>query len=97
MDTTCKTPSLSIQIESSALGIISLKEEVPSITASVDMNVSSLAEACAIGAEAEIANFGLYDQWIATVSDYPDLVQVFTALRNASEFSHLPAFQACAG
>lgn len=57
----------------------------------------SLADACAAGAAAEIANFGLYDSWLATVSNYPDLVRVFTALRDASEFNHLPAFQACAG
>jgi hypothetical protein len=61
------------------------------------MSASSLADACALSAQAEVANFALYDQWIATVSAYPDLVQVFTNLRNASEFSHLPAFQACAG
>ncbi len=70
---------------------------VPEIAPSVTMSAGSLAEACALSAQAEIANFALYDQWIATVSDYPDLVRVFTALRNASEFNHLPAFQACAG
>ncbi|MCB9436098.1 MAG: hypothetical protein H6673_03785 [Anaerolineales bacterium] len=56
----------------------------------------TLADACAAGAAAEIANFDLYDEWLETVSDYPDLVRVFTALRNASEFNHLPAFEACA-
>ncbi len=63
----------------------------------VDAAFDSMADACAAGAAAEIANFALYDSWLATVSDYPDLVRVFTALRDASEFSHLPAFQACAG
>jgi hypothetical protein len=58
---------------------------------------NSIADACALGAAAEIANFELYDSWIAQTSDYPDLVQVFTALRNASEFNHLPAFEQCAG
>lgn len=58
---------------------------------------ASLADACAAGAAAEIANFTLYDQWIDAVQDYPDLAQVFTALRDASEFNHLPAFEACAG
>lgn len=57
---------------------------------------ASLAEACELAAEAEIANFDLYDAWLDQVSDYPDLVQVFTALRNASEFKHLPAFEMCA-
>jgi hypothetical protein len=58
---------------------------------------STIADACALGAAAEIANFELYDSWIAQTSDYSDLVQVFTALRNASEFNHLPAFEQCAG
>ena len=30
------------------------------------------------------------------VQDYPDMVQVFTSLRDASEFQHLPAFENCA-
>lgn len=58
---------------------------------------ASLEQACAAAADAEIANMGLYDEWLATVQDYPDLVQVFQALRDASEFQHLPAFEACAG
>ncbi|NPV66576.1 MAG: hypothetical protein HPY64_05460 [Anaerolineae bacterium] len=62
-----------------------------------EVTFGTLAEACAFAAEAEIANFQLYDNWLSTVSDYPDLVQIFTNLRNASEFNHLPAFQACAG
>jgi hypothetical protein len=68
------------------------------ITAEVEaLSIETLADACTIAADAEIANFELYDSWLATVSDYPDLVQIFTNLRNASEFSHLPAFQTCAG
>jgi hypothetical protein len=58
---------------------------------------ASVADACALGAAAEVANFELYDNWIAQTSDYPDLVQVFTSLLNASEFNHLPAFEQCAG
>lgn len=57
----------------------------------------SLADACALGAVAEIANFELYDSWLSQAREYPDLVEVFTALRNASEFNHLPAFEQCAG
>lgn len=57
----------------------------------------SIADACALAAQAEIANFELYDSWIAQSRDYPDLVEVFTSLRNASEFNHLPAFEQCAG
>ena len=58
---------------------------------------NSIADACALGAQAEVANFELYDSWIAQSRDYPDLVQVFTSLRNASESNHLPAFEQCAG
>lgn len=58
---------------------------------------ASVEDACATGAAAEIANFELYDAWITTVEDYPDIVQVFTQLRDASEFQHLPAFERCAG
>lgn len=61
------------------------------------LDVASVAEACQIAADAEIANFELYDGWLDTVSDYPDLVQIFTNLRDASEFNHLPAFESCAG
>jgi hypothetical protein len=56
----------------------------------------SLSEACAAAAEAEVANFDLYDQWIATAEAYPGIAWVFTSLRNASEFRHLPAFERCA-
>jgi hypothetical protein len=65
--------------------------------AAIDLpTFGSLGDACATGVEAETANFALYDQWIATVQDYPDLVQIFTALRDASEHNHLPAFERCA-
>lgn len=70
----------------------------PVLTPSIAVpQFASVADACAASAAAEIANFELYDQWLSQVSDYPDLVQVFTALRNASEFNHLPAFERCAG
>jgi hypothetical protein len=57
----------------------------------------TLADACAAAVTAETANFALYDSWIETVQDYPDMVQVFTSLRNASQNQHLPAFERCAG
>lgn len=57
----------------------------------------SLEDACAAAAEAEVANFGLYDNMLANFADYPDLYQIALSLRNASEFQHLPAFQTCAG
>ncbi len=58
---------------------------------------ASVAEACAAGAAAEVANFDLYDAMLDTFADYPDIIQAVTALRNASEFNHLPAFENCAG
>ncbi len=64
-------------------------EEVPSFV--------SLADACATAQATEIANAALYDQWMATVQNYPDMLQVFTALRDASLNQHLPAFERCAG
>lgn len=57
---------------------------------------ASVQDACSVAADFEIANFGMYDTILETVADYPDIVQVVTSLRNASEFSHLPALQRCA-
>jgi len=72
--------------------------ELPAVAPLAEVpQFDTLTDACATGAAAEIANFSLYDSWIATVQDYPDMVQVFTALRDASEFQHLPAFERCAG
>ena len=56
----------------------------------------SVQDACALGAEAEIANMELYDDMLAAFEPYPDVYQVALALRDASEFSHLPAFESCA-
>ena len=71
---------------------------VPEIAPLADIpQFDTLADACSAGVSAETANFDLYDNWISTVQDYPDMVQVFTSLRDASEFQHLPAFERCAG
>ncbi len=59
---------------------------------------ATLAEACKIGVDAEIANRDLYNvQLLPKVTDYPDITRVLTALRDASNQKHLPAFQRCAG
>lgn len=58
---------------------------------------ASVSEACSVGAAAEIANFDLYDSMLAAFDPYPDLLYVAQSLRDASEFSHLPAFENCAG
>lgn len=72
--------------------------DIPAPSPLVDVPVfASTTEACAAGAAAEIANFELYDSWIAAAEGYPDIAYVFTALRDASEFQHLPAFERCAG
>lgn len=58
----------------------------------------TLAEACAMGMEAEIANRDLYGKTLLpAAAGYDDVTAVFTALRDASENKHLPAFQRCGG
>lgn len=57
---------------------------------------ASLADACAVGMTAEVANFDLYDSMLAAFEAYPDLTYVAEALRNASETMHLSAFENCA-
>jgi hypothetical protein len=56
----------------------------------------NMQAACEMAVDAELANMSLYDDWLITVQNYPDLVQVFTALSNASQYNHLPAFERCA-
>lgn len=70
---------------------------MPDVTAFDIPQFDSPQEACALGAEAEILNFSLYDEMLETFAPYPDIQQVAQALRDASEFNHLPAFEACAG
>ncbi|GEO83572.1 MULTISPECIES: ferritin-like domain-containing protein [Alphaproteobacteria] len=67
----------------------------PAITASVP---ETLAEACKMGVDAEVLNRNLYDKRLMpAVQDYPDIQIVFSALRDASEFKHLQAFEHCGG
>jgi hypothetical protein len=56
----------------------------------------SVVDACIAGEEAEIANVAIYEKLFSQV-DNEDIIVVFTALRNASEERHLPAFQRCGG
>ncbi|WP_319497169.1 DUF2202 domain-containing protein [uncultured Cohaesibacter sp.] len=57
----------------------------------------TLAEACAMGVTAEIDNAGLYtDRLLPAVKGYADITAAFTALSDASQQKHLPAFQRCA-
>lgn len=58
---------------------------------------NTLAEACKLGVEAEIANRDLYDRTLLpAVTAYPDITLVMQRLRAASEENHLPAFRRCA-
>ncbi len=72
--------------------------EIPEAPAMEETLVfDSISDACTLAADAEIANFELYDEMLDTLADYPDMVQVVTQLRNVSEFNHLVAFEQCAG
>lgn len=54
----------------------------------------SLLAECEAAVEGEIRNYQMYDQLLTRVSE-PDVHRVFSNLRNASAYHHLPAFQAC--
>lgn len=72
--------------------------DAPVAPAQIDVpEFATLSDACQAAADAEVANFDLYDVMAKTFVDYPDMQQVVTSLRNASEFNHLPAFENCAG
>ncbi len=55
---------------------------------------ATLQAACGAGVTAEIENAKLYDEFLTFVVE-PDILEVFTYLRNASQEKHLPAFQRC--
>ncbi|MEQ1403584.1 hypothetical protein ABK249_01440 [Neorhizobium sp. Rsf11] len=58
---------------------------------------ATLAEACRMGVEAEIANRDLYQkELLPAVSSYADITVVFERLSAASQNNHLPAFERCA-
>lgn len=70
---------------------------VPEIPTFEVPTFASITEACQLGAQAEVANFDLYDTMLNTFDPYPDIHQVAQNLRNVSELNHLPAFQQCSG
>lgn len=55
---------------------------------------TTLAQACQVGVNAEIADAALYDT-LKPVTTHSDLLQVYNNLQLASLNSHLPAFQTC--
>lgn len=70
------------------LGDAAIKAAVP----------ATLAEACQMGVDAEIANRDLYAKFLLpAVAEYRDIVLVFENLRDASDQNHLPAFERCGG
>lgn len=59
---------------------------------------ATLAEACRLGVDAEIANAALYDdKLIPAVKGYQEVEAAMRDLRAASQERHLPAFQRCIG
>jgi len=56
--------------------------------------IDTVAEACAIGISAEIADADLYTELMRDVT-HSDIWQVFTNLQSASLNQHLPAFEQC--
>lgn len=55
---------------------------------------STRKAACQTGVEVEVDDIALYDRLIPTMTK-ADIVRVFSNLRSASLYSHLPAFEAC--
>jgi hypothetical protein len=56
---------------------------------------ASVHEACVAGVQGEIDNVAIYDR-LLLATQRPDILEVFQALRSASQDRHLPAFQRCA-
>jgi hypothetical protein len=56
---------------------------------------STLAEACIASVQGEMDNVALYDRVLGSTGR-ADILDVFHALRAASQDRHLPAFQRCA-
>jgi hypothetical protein len=53
---------------------------------------ATLEDAAQTGVEAEKANVAMYDGFLTYVQE-PDVITVFTQLRDASQTKHLPAFE----
>jgi hypothetical protein len=51
--------------------------------------------ACQLGVDVELEDVHLYDKILPVVSAKADLTRVFSNLRSASLYNHLPAFDAC--
>lgn len=55
----------------------------------------TVQECCELGVAAEIQNIQLYDELLLSVSEYPEVQDLFYRLQAASYNNHLPAFRKC--
>lgn len=55
----------------------------------------TVQECCELGVAAEIQNIQLYDELLLSVSEYPEVQDLFYRLQAASYNKHLPAFRKC--
>ncbi|MBP1680331.1 MAG: ferritin-like protein [Proteobacteria bacterium] len=55
----------------------------------------TLQECCELGVAAEIQNIQLYNELLLSVSEYPEVQDLFYRLQAASYNNHLPAFRKC--
>ena len=70
--------------------------DISNVTAAGNPSPTGKRGACTMGVSAERADIALYDELLPQVTAHPDVVQVLTNLRTASQDSHLPAFERCA-
>jgi hypothetical protein len=71
--------------------------ELPDAAPTVEVPVfATVSEACQFALDAETGNAALYDDLAASFTDYPDITQIITSLRNASEQNHTAALENCA-
>lgn len=55
----------------------------------------TVQECCELGVAAEIQNIQLYNELLLSVSEYPEVQDLFYRLQAASYNNHLPAFRKC--
>lgn len=55
----------------------------------------TVQECCELGVAAEIQNIQLYNELLLSVSDYPEVQDLFYRLQAVSYNNHLPAFRKC--
>jgi hypothetical protein len=76
-------------------GIDPVPEYDPGAYPPPDFTDLDLAEACAIGLQAEFDNVAMYDALLAGGDLPADVASVFSTLRAASLLNHAPAFDRC--